>query len=132
MSQENIEIVKRALDAFSAGDAAAFAELTTEDIEWTVGLAAIEGEVFHGREGVARYFEILAGAWEEFRFLADEFHDRGDLVLVLGRLSGRGRGAGVPVESPVAAVWELRDGKVWRLRAYLDQARGREVAGVEE
>jgi ketosteroid isomerase-like protein len=132
MSEENVEIVKRALDAFSSGDAAAFAELTAPDIEWTVGLAAVEGEVFHGREGVATYFERLGSAWDEFRFLADEFHDLGDVVLVLGRLGGRSRGGGVPVESPVGAVWELRGGRIWRLRAYLDQAQSRAVAGLEE
>jgi ketosteroid isomerase-like protein len=132
VSSQNVEIVRRALDAFSSGDAVAFAELTTPDIEWTVGLAAVEGEVFTGWEGVETYFERLRSAWDEFRFLADEFHDRGDVVLVLGRLQGRSRGAGVPVESPVGAVWELRDGRIWRLRAYLDQDRSREVAGLED
>jgi len=131
MSAENVQIVKRALKAFSSGDASAFAQLTTDDVEWTVGLAAIEGEVFRGREGVERYFDTLAGAWDEFRFLVDEVRDRGEVVLVLGRLSGRGRGAGVPVESPVGAVWELRGGRIWRLRAYLDQDRAREVAAID-
>jgi|SRR5438105_268447 len=131
MSQANVEIVSRALEAFSRGDAAAFADLTTEDVEWTVGLAAVEGEVFRGWDGVARYFDRLGRAWDEFRFLAEQFCDLGDVVLVLGRLSGRSRGGGVPVESPVGAVWDLRDGRIWRLRAYLDQAKAREVAGLE-
>jgi hypothetical protein len=130
MSPENVEIVTRALDAFSSGDADAFTELTTEDIEWTVGLAAVEGEIFRGHEGVERYFERLSSAWDGFLFLADEFRDLGDVVLVLGRLRGLSRGGGVPVDSPVGAVWELRGGKIWRLRAYLDQAKAVEVAGL--
>ncbi|MCW3027521.1 MAG: hypothetical protein JWN81_732 [Solirubrobacterales bacterium] len=131
MSQENVEIVKRALAAFSRGEAEAFAELTTPDIEWKTGLGAIEGgEIFHGHEGVERYFARLSGAWEEFRFLPAEFHDRGEVVLVLGRLEGRGRSGGVPVDSAVGAVWELRDGKIWRLRAYLDHAEATRVAGL--
>jgi ketosteroid isomerase-like protein len=131
MSRENVEIVKRALDAFSRGDAEAFAELTTPDLEWKTGLGALEGgEIFRGREGVEAYFGRLSSAWEEFRFHAEEFRDREDVVLVLGRLEGRGRSAGVPVDSPVGAVWELRDGKVWRLRAYLDHAEATEVAEV--
>jgi ketosteroid isomerase-like protein len=131
MSEENVEIVRRALDAFSSGDAGAFASLTTDDVEWKTGLGAIEGgEIFHGHEGVERYFARLSGAWEEFHFLAHEFHVRDDLVLVLGRLEGRGRGGGVPVDSPVGAVWDLREGKIWRLRAYLDHADARRVAGL--
>jgi ketosteroid isomerase-like protein len=131
MSQENVEIVKLALAAFSGGEAEAFADLTTPDVEWKTGLGAIEGgEIFRGREGVERYFERLSSAWDEFRFIAEEFRDRDHVVLVLGRLEGRGRGGGVPVDSPVGAVWELRGGRIWRLRAYLDQAEATEVAGI--
>lgn len=132
MSQENVEIVKRALDAFNRGDADAFAELTTPDLEWKTGLGAVEGEIFRGREGVETYFGRLGSAWDEFRFLADEFRDLADVVLVLGHLEGRGRHGGVPVVSPVGAVWDLRDGKIWRLRAYLDQSEALGAAGLAE
>ena len=132
MSKENVEIVKRAIDAFSRGDADAFADLTTPDLEWTTGLGAIEGEIFRGREGVETYFGRLGTAWDEFRLLPDEFRDFGDVVLVLGRLEGRGRGGGVPIDSPVGAVWDLRGGEIWRLRAYLDRAEALEAAGLSE
>ena len=132
MSQPYVEIVKRALEAFNSGDAEAFAGFTTDDFEWRTGLGAVEGEVFRGRGGVETYFARLSNAWEQFRFLADEFRAGGDVVLVLGRLEGRGRGGGVPVDSPVGAVWELRDAKIWRLRAYLDQAEATRVAELTE
>jgi ketosteroid isomerase-like protein len=132
VSEQNVEIVSQATDAFSRGDADAFAELTTSDVEWKVGLAAVEGEVFRGQEGVRAYFDRLRTAWSEFQFLTEEFRDLGDVVVVLGRLRGCGRGGGVPVESPVGAVWELRQGKVWRLRAYLNHAEALKAAGLEE
>jgi ketosteroid isomerase-like protein len=132
MSEQNVEVVKRALEAFSSGDGETFAGLTTDEFEWRTGLGAVEGEVFLGHEGVETYFARLDSAWEEFRFLVQEVRDGGEVVLVLGRLEGRGRGGGVPVDSPVGAVWDLRDGKVWRLRAYLDQAEAARVAGLTE
>jgi ketosteroid isomerase-like protein len=132
VSQENVEIVRRATGAFSRGDADAFVELTTSDVEWKVGLAAVEGEVFQGEEGVRAYFARLNTAWSQFRFLAEDFRDAGDAVVVLGRLRGTGRAGGVPVESPVGAVWELREGKIWRLRAYLDQAEALKAVGLED
>jgi ketosteroid isomerase-like protein len=131
MSPDNMAVVQLALEAFNSGDAATFAELTTPDVEWATGLGAVEGEVFRGHEGVATYFGRLSSAWDEFRFLADEFRDLGDVVLVLGRLEGRGRGGGVPVDSPVGAVWELREGLIWRLRAYLDHAEAERAAGLD-
>jgi ketosteroid isomerase-like protein len=128
MSENNVALVRRALSAFSEGNADAFAGLTAPDIEWTTGLGAIEGEVFYGHEGVATYFARLSVAWDSFVFLADEYRDLGDVVVVLGQLEGRGRSGSVPVKSPVGAVWELRDGVIWRLRAYLDQNKALKVA----
>jgi ketosteroid isomerase-like protein len=129
MSRENVEVVERAIDAFSRGDAQAFAALVTPDLEWVTGLGAIEGEIFRGHAGVETYFGRLSTAWDTFHFLAEEYRDLGDTVLVLGRLQGRGRGGGVPVDSPVGAVWDLRGGEIWRLRAYLDHDKAVEVAG---
>jgi uncharacterized protein len=131
VSRQNVEIVERALAAFSSGDATTFAALTTPDIEWATGLGAVEGEVFHGHEGVETYFARLAGAWDSFEFLAHDYTDLGDVVLVLGRLAGHSRGGGVPVDSPVGAVWDLRGGKIWRLRAYLDHDAARAAAGLD-
>jgi uncharacterized protein len=130
MSESDVEVVKQAIDAFSRGDAAAFAALTTPDLEWKTGLGAVEGEIFHGHAGVELYFSRLTSAWEEFRFLTDEYRETAGGVVALGRLEGRGRGGGVPVDSPVGAVWDLRDGRIWRLRAYLDQGEALEVAGL--
>ena len=129
--RENVEIVRRAIDAFSRKDAEAFAELTTPDFEWKVGLAAVEGEIFRGEEGVRAYFARLGDAWEDFRFVIDETREGDGVVVALGRLRGRGRGGGVPVDSPVGAVWELRRGRIWRLRAFLDHADALDAAGLE-
>jgi ketosteroid isomerase-like protein len=132
MSEQNVETVRSALDAFSRGDADAFADLTTADFEWSTGLGAIEGEIFREREGIETYFARLSENWEEFRFLSDEFRDLTNLVVVLGRLEGQGRGSGVPVDSPVGAVWDFRGEKISRLRAYLDHDEALRAAGLTE
>ena len=132
MARDKVDVAKRVVDAYNRRDVdGLFAELATPDFEWYPGIVrALDGGGYRGREGVETYFGRLASAWDEFLFLAEEFRDLADVVLVLGRLEGRGRGGGVPVDSPVGAVWDLRGGKIWRLRAYLDHAKAREVAGV--
>jgi ketosteroid isomerase-like protein len=132
MAKENLEIVKRAIDAFSRGDAVAFAALTTPDLQWTTGLGAVEGEIFRGHEGVKTYFARLDGVLGDFRFLADEFCDLVDAVLVLGRLEGKGQGSEGPVYLPVGMIWDLRGGLIWRLRTYLDHAEALKVVGLAE
>src|SRR5690349_5478504 len=101
MSQENIEITKRMIDAYNCGDVGTFIDLTTPDFEWLTSMGAIEGEIFRGREGIETYFAHLRDAWEELRLYADEFRDLGERVLWLGRIRGRGRGSGAHVDAPM-------------------------------
>jgi ketosteroid isomerase-like protein len=120
MSQQNVEVAKRAIDAFNARDVEVFTSLTTLDFEWSPSMVAIEGKVFHGGEGIRAYFVSLGDAWEEFLILPDRFRDLADLVIMLGRLSGRGKNSGVPVDSSLGMVFDFRAGVIARIRGYLD------------
>jgi hypothetical protein len=37
-----------------------------------------------------------------------------DQVLLLGRLKGRGKGSGAPVDQPYAAIFDFRGDRTWR------------------
>jgi len=133
VSQENVEIVRRAMDAYNRRDVDGFLESTTEDyLLFTAVAGAVEVGGIRGREGVRRYFDMLDEAWEEFRIIADEFRDLGDRVLGIGRTEGRGRVGGVPVDSPYAVVADFRDGKMWRARGFLDHGEALRAAGLSE
>ncbi len=132
MSQENVETVKRLIDAFNKREVDAFAELTTPDFEWTTSMAAVEGQIFWGREGIETYFERMKESWDEFLALADEYRDLGDRVLWLGRLEARGRSSGVPVSAPLDILYDLRDGKISRMHSYLDHGEALQAAGLSE
>ncbi len=120
VSQQNVAIATRAIRAFNARDVDAFTSLTTRDFEWSPSMVAIEGKVFHGGEGIRAYFASLGDAWEEFLILPDRFRDLPDLVIMLGRLSGRGKNSGVPVDSSLGMVFDFRAGEIARIRGYLD------------
>jgi ketosteroid isomerase-like protein len=132
VSQGNVEIVKRAIDAYNRRDVDALADLTTPDFEWFTAMAGIENEIVRGREGIEKYFESLDDAWEEFVPVPGEFRDLGDSVLMLGRIEGRGRGSGVQVETPDGVIYDFRDGKVCRTRAFLDHGEALRAAGLAE
>jgi ketosteroid isomerase-like protein len=132
MSQENVEIVKRLMDAFNERDLDTFVEITTPDFEWTTSMTAVEGEIFRGREGIETYFGRMRDAWDEFRALASEFRDLGDRVLWLGRLEGRGRGSGVPVTAPLDILFDFRGDEISRSRSYLDHDEALRAAGLSE
>src|SRR5438094_6731331 len=104
MSQANVEIVKRAIDAFNRRDIEGLVALTTTDFKWFPAMPGIvAGDSFTGREGVEHYFAGLAETWVEYRSIVEEFRDLGDSVLMLGQLEGRG-GAAV-------LRWPLRRGR---------------------
>ena len=82
MSQQNVEIAERAMDAFNRRDVDAFVQPATTDFEWFPALgAAVEGGSFVGREGVETYFEVLRATWEEVRLVTEEVRDFGETIV---------------------------------------------------
>jgi len=133
MSQENVEIVRRGIDAFNHRNVDVLVTLVTPDFAWFPALPGlVEGDGYRGRDGIEMYFEEISNTWDELRVLGGEFRDLGDRVVVLGRTEGRGRGSGVQVDAPLAAVYDLRGGQMWRVRAYLDHSEALRVAGWVE
>lgn len=130
MDREGVEIVKRAIDAFNARDVDGFTASTTPDFEWSPSMVAVEAQVFRGSAGIRAYFASLASAWEEFLILPVAFRDLPDLVIMLGRLRGRGKNSGVPVDSALGMVFDLRGSHIARIRGYLDHGEALAAAGL--
>jgi len=131
MSQENVEIVKRLLDAFNVRDFDLAAELMTLDFEFISPMFDSEGKSYRGPENAAHHRDFL-GTWKVYRLVADEVRDLGDRVLALGRVQGRGRGSGVPVDTPWGAIYDFREGKVSRARPFFDHTEALRAAGLSE
>jgi 2-(1,2-epoxy-1,2-dihydrophenyl)acetyl-CoA isomerase len=135
MSQENVEVVRLAFEAFDRGDRAAFARLLAPDVEWhslagpLIGVATIRG-----REAMLRFlWEDIPEGIESFRAVPDEFTDIGnDRVLVGGRFQGRGRSSDVEVNMRVASIYEIRDGLVAAVRDYGSRSDALGAAGLRE
>ena len=101
MSRENVETAKRATSAFNRRDLDAFAGVTTSDFEWVPVFTARVGGGLHRARGhrpvPGRGRGDLGGVHPE----PEEYRDLGRNVVGLGRLKTRGRGSGVPFESPL-------------------------------
>jgi uncharacterized protein len=131
MSQENIEVVRRMYEAYTAGDfETALAEFQP-DAEVDLSARGYTA-VGKGSEGITRVVSSWTESWDEYSERLDEIHDLGDRVLVLATQRGRGKGSGIEVSSQWGFLVELRAGRIARLTAYRDRASALEAAGISE
>jgi ketosteroid isomerase-like protein len=130
MVDGNVDIVRRAFDAFSRRDAAALAELIDPDFEWVTPTARVAGhaEPYRGHEGLLDYLADIGRVWQELRSEPEEFREVGDRVVVIGRIYAWG--VGRVIDAPAGWVWRLRDGRIVEGRAYDSRRAALEAVGL--
>jgi ketosteroid isomerase-like protein len=131
MPAENVEIVRRLVDAFYRRDVETALALMDPEVEFHSAL--VEKKTYHGYAGLAQYRQDLDAVWSEWRSEDDRFLEAGkDRVLHLYRILGVGRGSGVRVQQDIAILWTLRGGRILRGEVFLDQADALDAAGLRE
>ena len=134
MSQENVEVVRTAFQAFAERGLDAMAEFWDPDIDWRAAEGAIDdvGEM-HGLAAVRRYVREGFDNFDDVSFVVEELRDVGDdRVLSIQRLKGRAKLSGIEVELRYASVNTIRDGKVVRVREYLSVEDALKAVRLEE
>jgi ketosteroid isomerase-like protein len=132
LSKENLEIVRRAWDAWERGDWDPLYAFYDPDVVWDAStLRGPIAGIYHGHEGVRRYFRDWLESFEAHSARAEEIIDAGDDVVIVGlRLSGRGKASGVEVDMSRWNVYRVRDGLATRVELFETKAEALEAAGV--
>jgi ketosteroid isomerase-like protein len=133
MSQENVEIVRQAYEAFNLRDLDALAELAEPDwvMDWSRSIGPQRG-VYRGRAGAEAWIAAISEAFESFEILPLEYLGAGDRIVIPTRVKGRGRGSGIVVDAAGVTLWELERGKVVRLTLFGTRHEALEAAGLKE
>jgi ketosteroid isomerase-like protein len=131
MSQENVEIVRAAYEAWNARDMEAFRELHDPD---TIVVRGLEGwpepGPFVGRDTVMRLFEELRRTWDEDTLEQISLIDAGDRVVSRHSWHGIGRGPDLNMDQTV--VFTLRNGRIFLYEYFWDHAEALEALGLSE
>jgi uncharacterized protein (TIGR02246 family) len=133
MSQENVEIVRRLIEAWSAHDRERMAEILHPDAVFHSAITNVVGETIEGRDQIVAVFDRWEEEWSDIYWEVDEYIDAGDdRVVTLHRVIATGRASGIVTERELAGVLKLRDGLVVSQRIYLDRSEALADAGLAE
>lgn len=134
MFQENVEILRRGIEALNGREVEVLSELVHDEAEWRPALTAggaLERTVYRGPGGIAEYLDDLEATFADTRFHVESLDPIGsDRVFFRGRVTAEGRASGVPLDVPIWAIWEVRDRKVLRGVAFLNKDEALEAAGL--
>jgi len=131
MSQENVEIVKAAYEAFARGGLDRWMDHFTDDVH----LRPVEGYFgpLDGKVALRAYFQDWIDTFEGFWMKPVELIDAGaDKVVAVERYGGRATLSGVETDQTEAEVYTLRDGKILRVYEYAHRAEALKAAGLSE
>jgi ketosteroid isomerase-like protein len=134
MSQENVEIVRAAWNAWTSDGLEGLVEYLTDDFDHRAIEGALDDRgLMRGKDAFRAYIQDWLDTFDDVRTEVVDLIDAGDdKVIAVLRLSGRAKLSGVETDLTYAVVYTIRDGKVARGREYWTKDQALEAAGLEE
>jgi ketosteroid isomerase-like protein len=133
MSEHNVELLRRWFEGFNARDVEAVIAVCDPSGVFISTFAVGGAAVYHGHDGMRRYFGDLAEAWGDEIFLEPKvYYQLGEHALAFGVSHGRGRRSGAVVGMPFASVARCRDGRMVYLKGYAHREDALRDLGVSE
>ena len=132
MSRDNVEAIRATVEAINRGDLGAARARLHPDVEWQTLDQFPDAGTYRGPEGVRDFFQTWLDTFEGFGLHLDECAPVDeDAVLATFRVSGKGAGSGVEVESPAFfQLLEFSGGLVIRARMFQTKGEALEAAGL--
>ncbi|MEA2347331.1 MAG: hypothetical protein QOG62_1118 [Thermoleophilaceae bacterium] len=126
--------VEAVLTALDGRDFDALAEMPFHpDMQLRSVVAAVEGGVFFGLQGLREWAENVDATFDDFRVHLVELREvSDDRAFVEVHNSGTASGSSVPVDAPTYLVCTWRNGLMWRIDSYTDRDKALEAVGLSE
>jgi ketosteroid isomerase-like protein len=130
MSQENVEIARQALDAYTRRDLERVRGLADPEIEldWSASHGWLAG-VYRGVEETLRFYEGYFEAFDEIVIEPDRFIDAGESVVVPNVAHQKGRD-GIEVSARSTLVFTVSDHRLIRVCLYQETDQALRAVGL--
>jgi ketosteroid isomerase-like protein len=132
MSQQNVEVMRAAMEAFNRRDGDAFDAYLAQDAVIVPVRAAVEGTTYRGRNAASQYCTAVDESWENLEWQVEEIRDGVDWVLAVGRIRGEGRDSGAAIDARAGWVARFRDDRIANFHTYADRDEALEAVGLSE
>jgi ketosteroid isomerase-like protein len=110
-------------------DSGAFAP----DGEWIPEYAPGLRSVYRGREGFVQFMRTWSEDFEDWSIRPEKLIDVGDdRVVALVHQRATGKASGVQVDLHMAFIFDLKEGRVIRVRTFIDPAEALKAVGMSE
>ena len=133
MSEENVELVRRSILGWNERGVDALVERLDPQVEFHPPRESMNPGVYHGRDGVRRYFDRLSEVMQAQRVESVDMIEVDDtrLIAVVKGFAKTSHFAG-EVEMNWAWLITLRDGLATYVETFTDRAQALEAAGLQE
>jgi ketosteroid isomerase-like protein len=132
MTEENVEIVRRALEAFNREGVEAAMQYFDTEVEWLGPPEWLEEHLYKGHDGIRRSALLWNESFEEFRIDPQKLIDAGDQVVALAYQRGRSKGSANWIASQIAYVWTVRNRLGVRVQVYFSWEQALKAVGLDE
>ena len=130
VSQENVETIGRAIAAINVRDIRGYLACCTEDVELLLPMA---GADYLGADGIKRFFTDIEDIGPDFRIEVESVRSLGgSKAIAFLRVASTGRASGIVTNAESANVYEFIDGKIRRVRIFLDRNEALKAVGLAE
>ena len=130
MSEENVRLVERAIAAINARDIDAYLACCTENVEL---LQPLVGAQYFGADGIRRFFTDIEDIGPDFRIEVQRVQAIGDSnAIAFVRVRSTGRASGIVTGAESTNVYDFIDGKISRVRIFLDRDEALKAVGLAE
>jgi ketosteroid isomerase-like protein len=139
MSQENVELIRRASEALTQALATdnltqVLRDYLDRDIDWRAAEGAIDDVGgMRGHDAIRRYVEDWRDHFDNLTLAPHEFVEIDDeRVMAVQCLSGCAKHTGIETELTFFVIYTIREGRFVKVREYATREEALEAAGLSE
>ena len=127
-----MEIVRAYYSAWNAGGLDAAREFWSDDLEWHDAPEMPDAASYKGAETAAAHFRDLSEVLGPMKVEVDRLLPVGDEVFVSLRVHLDAPRGGLPINGVIHETVRVEEGKIARIRLFLDEHEALEAAGLPE